>query len=450
MDDRTTQLEFGNIGKLLFTFALPAIIATTATSLYNVIDRMFIGNGIGALALAGLGLTLPIMNLATAFGTLVGAGSGALVSIRIGEKKRTDATRILCNALLLNIIISLAFTIIVLAFLNPILILFGADNETLPYAREFLEIILAGNIFTHILFGLNSIMRASGYPIKAMLSILITVICNVILAPIFIFVLHWGIRGAACATVIAQFIGMCWVLAHFFRKKSYIHFEKDAMRINGRLTLDVFAIGLSPFFIHIGTCLVSVIMNWRLKEYGGNMAIASYGIIAAIQSLVVTMVLGMTHGMQPIVGFNYGAGHRERVLKAYRLTVACASVVCFLAFAAIELFSVQIADVFTDDPTVISSTANAMKMCCAMMFIVGFQVVTSNFFQSINKATISIILALLRQIILLIPFIWLLPLSFGLDGAWWATPCADFCSVIITAIVLCIFLRKKELLIHSS
>ena len=448
MDDRTTQLEYGNIGKLLLTFALPAIIATTATSLYNVIDRMFIGNGIGALALAGLGLTLPIMNLATAFGTLVGAGSGALVSIRIGEKRRADATRILCNTLLLNIIISLSFTILVLAFLDPILILFGADNETLPYAREFLEIILLGNIFTHILFGLNSIMRASGYPIKAMLSILITVVCNVIIAPIFIFVLYWGIRGAALATVISQFIGMCWVLAHFFRQKSYIHFEKSAMRIDGRLTLDVFAIGLSPFFIHVGTCLVTVIMNWRLKEYGGNMAIASYGIIAAIQSLVVTMVLGMTHGMQPIVGFNYGAGHRDRVLKAYRLTVYAASAVCILAFAAIELFSVQIASVFTNDTAMIYSTAQAMRMCCFMMFIVGFQVVTSNFFQSINKAAISIILALLRQIILLIPFIWLLPLSFGLDGAWWATPSADLCSVIVTAIVLLFFLRSKEFKLH--
>ncbi len=442
MDDRTEQLEHGNIGKLLFTFALPAIIATTATSCYNIIDRMFIGNGVGPIALAGLGLTLPLMNLATAFGTLVGAGSGALVSIRIGEKRQAEATQILCNALLLNIVISVLFSLITLVFLNPILILFGADAETLPYARDFLQIILLGNIFTHILFGLNSIMRASGYPVKAMLSILITVVCNVILAPIFIFVLHWGIRGAATATVISQFIGMCWVLAHFIRKKSYIHFEKSGMHVDFKLVGEVFAIGLSPFFIHTCTSIVTIFMNWRLKDYGGNMAIATYGIVAAIQSLVVTMVLGMTHGMQPIVGFNYGAGHRDRVIKTYRLTVLCATVVCTLCFAAVELFPTAIADAFTDDTSVIEHTAVALRLCCATMFIVGFQVVTSNFFQAIDKAKISIFLALSRQIIFLLPFIWLLPLSFDLTGAWCATPAADFCACAVTAFILWRFLKR--------
>ncbi len=436
MDDRTWQLEHGNIGKLLFTFALPAIIATTATSCYNVIDRMFIGNGVGAIALAGLGLTLPIMNLATAFGTLVGAGSGALVSIRIGEKRRADATQILCNALLLNIVISILFTIAVLTFLNPILILFGADNETLPYARDFLQIILLGNIFTHILFGLNSIMRASGYPVKAMLSVLITVVCNVILAPIFIFALHWGIRGAATATVISQFIGMCWVLAHFCRKKSYIHFEKSGMHIDLKMVRDVFAIGLSPFCIHVCTSLVTIFMNWRLKEYGGNVAIASYGIIASIQSLVITMVLGMTHGMQPIVGFNHGAKHPDRVQKTYWLTVIYATVACVLSFAAIFLFPKAITRAFTNDPDLVDVTSYAMKLCSLMMGVTGFQVVTSNFFQSIGRAKISIFLSLLRQIIFLIPSILILPLWGNLNGVWLAIPTADFFAFIVTAIVL--------------
>lgn len=441
-DDRTQQLEYGNIGRLLATFALPAIVATTATSLYNIIDRMFIGNGVGETALAGLGLTLPIMNLATAFGTLVGAGSGALVSIRIGEKRRADATQILCNALLLNIVISIAFSVIVLAFLNPILRLFGADSETIPYARDFLQIILFGNIFTHILFGLNSIMRASGYPGKAMLSILITVVCNVIIAPIFIFGCHWGIRGAATATVISQFIGMCWVLAHFIRKKSYIHFEKAGMHIDFAIMRDVFAIGLSPFFIHVCTSLVSIIMNWRLKEYGGNSAIAAYGIVASIQSLVVTMVLGLTHGMQPIVGFNYGAGHRDRVLKTYRLTVLWATILCGIAFVAVELFPRQIAAAFTNSADMTQGTAHALRLCFIMMIIAGFQVVTSNFFQSIGKAKISILLALSRQVIFLIPFIWLMPLACGLDGAWLATPVADICAALVTAWVLWRWLKK--------
>lgn len=442
MDDRATQLGNANIGRLLFTFALPAIVATTATSLYNVIDRIFIGNGVGPLALAGLGLTLPVMNLSTAFGTLVGSGAAALVSIRIGEGRRADATRILGNALILNIAISILFTLVTLAFLNPLLILFGADNQTLPYAREFLQIILLGNIFTHILFGLNSIMRASGYPTKAMLSVLITVCCNIILAPLFIFALRWGIRGAATATVLSQFVGMCWVLAHFLRRKSYIRFESWALRINKKLALDIFAIGLSPFFIHVCTSLVTIIMNWRLKEYGGNMAIAAYGIIASIQALVITTVLGMTHGMQPIAGFNFGAGKRDRVLKVYRLTTICATIICTISFVAIELLPQSIASWFTHDSTVIAATADAMRICCAMMLVVGFQVVTSNFFQSINKARLSVFLSLSRQIIFLLPFIWLLPYRWGLNGAWLALPAADLCAAVVTALLLARFLRK--------
>lgn len=442
MNHTTEELGQGKIGRLLFTYALPAIIATTASSLYNVIDRIFIGQGVGPIALAGLGLTMPIMNLATAFGTLVGAGSAALVSIRIGEGRRENATQILCNALILNIIISLVFSVIALAFLDPILIIFGADAETLPYAKSFLQIILLGNIFTHILFGLNSIMRASGYPVKAMLSVIITVICNILLAPLFIFALHWGIRGAAVATVISQFVGMCWVLAHFLSKQSYIHFEKTGMHLEWRLIGDVFAIGLSPFFIHICTSIVAVIMNWRLKEYGGNLAIAAFGIIGSIQSLVITFILGLTHGMQPIVGFNYGAKKYERTIQTFRLTVYCATAACAVGFVSVMSVPGLITRAFTNDPTVIAITVPAMRICCAMMLITGFQVVTSNFFQSIDKAKISIFLSLSRQIIFLIPAIAALPLLFGLNGAWCAMPVADLLASGVTAIILWRFIRE--------
>ena len=436
MPDRTTQLEKSNIGRMLFVFALPAIVATTATSCYNIIDRMFIGNAVGPMGLAGLGITLPVMNLATAFGTLVGAGAAALVSIRMGEKQNEKAAQILGHALLLNIIISLAFTVVALIFLDPILRLFGADDLTLPYARAFLQIILAGNIFTHILFGLNSIMRASGYPVKAMLSILITVACNLILAPIFIFAFHWGIRGAATATVISQFVGMCWVLAHFFRKKSRIHFEKKCIRLNASTVWSIFAIGLSPFFIHVCTSIVTIFINRSLSTYGDNLSIAAYGIIAAIQSLIITMVLGLTHGMQPIVGYNYGAGHIDRVMKTYRLTVICATAICAAGFVVLECFPTQIARAFTDDPKVIAGTAWAMRISCAAMLVVGFQVVTSNFFQAINKAGISIFLALTRQIIFLLPFIWILPKTLSLSGVWLSMPVADVCAVVVTAAVM--------------
>lgn len=442
MNERTEALVNEKVAKLLFTYALPAIIATTASSLYNIIDRIFIGQGVGVIALAGLGLTLPIMNLAVAFGTLVGAGSAALVSIRIGEGRRQDATQILCNALILNIIISLLFTIIVLIFLDPILLLFGADAETLPYAKSFLQIILLGNIFTHLLFGLNSIMRASGYPVKAMLSVLITVVCNIILAPLFIFVLKWGIQGAATATVISQFIGMSWVLAHFLSRNSYIHFEKSEMRLKWKLIGDVFAIGLSPFFIHVCASLVTIIMNWRLKEYGGNLAIAAFGIIGSIQSLVVTFILGLTHGMQPIVGFNYGAKKYDRAVKTFRLTVMYATAACAVGFIAVMTVPGLITRAFTNDPTVIALTVPAMRLCCAMMLIVGFQVVTSNFFQSIDMAKISIFLSLSRQIIFLLPFIVVLPLLFGLNGAWGAMPAADLLASGVTAVILFRFFRK--------
>ena len=440
----TTKLETGNIRKLLWSFAIPAIIATAASSLYNVIDRMFIGQGVGAIALAGLGITLPVMNLATALGTLVGAGSGTLTSIKMGEKKLTDAQQILSNALLLNIIISILFSVLALIFLDPILYLFGADKETIPYARDFIRIILIGNPITHIFFGLNSIMRASGYPTKAMVSVLMTVGCNLILAPLFLFVFHWGIRGAATATVISQFIGMLWVLAHFISKKSYIHFTRSAMRLDTSLIGSVFAIGLAPFVIHVCSSLVAIFMNWRLIEYGGNLSVAAFGIVNSILALIITIVLGLAHGMQPIVGFNYGAKQMDRTMDTYKLAVKWGSMVSIIGFAAVQLMPEYIARAFTDNQEVIRLTVRAMRMCCGMVFIVGFQVVTSNFFQSIGKAKVSIFLALSRQIIFLIPFIILLPPTFGLDGAWWAMPCADLCAAIVTALMLWVFLRRMN------
>ena len=440
----TTKLETGNIRKLLWSFAIPAIIATAASSLYNVIDRMFIGQGVGAIALAGLGITLPVMNLATALGTLVGAGSGTLTSIKMGEKKLNDAQQILSNALLLNIIISILFSVLALIFLDPILYLFGADKETIPYARDFIRIILIGNPITHIFFGLNSIMRSSGYPTKAMVSVLMTVGCNLILAPLFLFVFHWGIRGAATATVISQFIGMLWVLAHFISKKSYIHFTRSAMRLDTSLIGSVFAIGLAPFVIHVCSSLVAIFMNWRLIEYGGNLSVAAFGIVNSILALIITIVLGLAHGMQPIVGFNYGAKQMDRTMDTYKLAVKWGSMVSIIGFAAVQLMPEYIARAFTDNQEVIRLTVRAMRMCCGMVFIVGFQVVTSNFFQSIGKAKVSIFLALSRQIIFLIPFIILLPPTFGLDGAWWAMPCADLCAAIVTALMLWVFLRRMN------
>lgn len=436
MDSRTRELGEKPIRKLLPAYAIPAIVSTTATSLYNVIDRIFIGQGVGASALAGLGLTLPIMNLSTAFGILVGAGAAALASIRIGEKRKEDATKILCNALILSIAISIIFTCVTLSALDPILRLFGADAETLPYARSFLQIILGGNVITQLLFGLNSIMRATGYPVKSMLSILITVGCNLILAPLFIFVFHWGIRGAAWATILSQLAGMSWVVAHFISTRSLIHFEKAGMQVEWKLVGNIFAIGLSPFIIHICTCLVTLVMNWKLKEYGGNTAIATYGIIISIQSLIITIILGLSHGMQPIVGYNFGARQLQRTNRAYVLTIVIATTICTVCFAIVMSFPHTIAKFFTQDEAVVALIAKAIRLCCAALPIIGFQVVTSHFFQYINRAKVSVFLSLSRQIIFLLPFIAILPSFYGLDGAWYAIPAADVCATCVTAGIL--------------
>lgn len=444
MKDRTKELEFGKIGNLLLTYALPAIIGTTAVSFYNVIDRIFIGQGVGPLAIAGLAITFPIMNLATAFGTLVGAGASAMVSIRMGEKRKIDATRILGNALIMNIFIGILFSVIFLLFLDDILLLFGASQHTLPYARDFMQIILYGNVITHVFFGMNNIMRASGYPIKAMISVLLTVVCNVIIAPIFIFQFKWGIAGAAWATLISQTIGMIWVLWHFISKSSYIHFQPACFHLRGRIIRDIFAIGLSPFLIHTCACFVAMLINWQLRIYGGDNAIAAFGITNSILSLMVMIILGLTQGMQPIAGFNYGARNMSRVTKVLKLTIYWATGICFVGFIAIMTVPQYIARAFTTDVGLIELTANSMRICAYFLPIIGFQVVSSNFFQSIGKARIAIFLSLSRQIIFLIPFLFILPYFYNLNGVWMSMPAADLFASIITAFILLYFYKKVK------
>lgn len=436
MDKKNLDLETESIGKLLFNYSLPAIIATTASSLYNIIDRIIIGQGVGPLAISGLALTFPIMNLAVAFGTLVGAGASAMVSIRMGQKKRTEAIRILGNAFMLNIAIGIIFSVLTLIFLDPILNLFGASDATLPYARDFMKIILMGNVITHVFFGLNNIMRASGYPAKAMVSILLTVVINIILAPLFIFVFHWGIKGAAFATVISQTVGMTWVLIHFFSKKPYIHFYRSGGRISFRIIRDIFAIGLSPFLIHTVSSLVAIIMNLQLKVFGGDFAIGAYGIIISITSFIVMVVFGLTQGMQPIVGYNYGAQHIDRVVATLKITILWATAISAFGFLAAMIFPVQITHAFTTDAVLEAFTVRGMRLTMAAFIFVGLQVVVSNFFQSIGKAKIAIFLSMSRQVIFLIPFLLILPHFYKLDGVWIASPAADFLAALTTVGIL--------------
>lgn len=442
MDAKILELRDKKISKLLLTYALPAIIATTASSLYNIIARIFIGQGVGPMAIAGLAITLPIMNISTAFGTLVGAGASSMISIRIGQLRKADAIRILGNSVVLSIIIGIVFTILTLVFLDEILILFGASENTLPYARDYLVIILAFNVVTHLFFGLNAIIRASGYPRKAMVSTLLTIACNIILTPIFIFTFKWGIKGAAIATVFSQICGLIWVLSHFISKKPYIHFRPSGFRIKTRIIKDILAIGLSPFIIHTASSTVAIITNLQLFKYGGDYAIGAFGIVNSVGVLIVMIILGLTQGMQPIVGFNYGAKRTERVIEALKLTILCATGVSFLGFLGGELFPKAIARCFTNDELLISNTVIGLRISMAVFFIIGFQVVVSNFFQYIGKAKVAIFLSLSRQVIFLIPLIAILPNFYELNGVWLAMPSSDLAATIITAAIL-LYYRNK-------
>lgn len=425
-----------NIGKLLLEYSLPAIVAMTASSLYNIIDRIFIGQGVGPLAISGLALTLPFMNLGVALGALIGAGAATLVSIRLGEKRGDEASYILGNTVMLNLILSSAYTVITLVFLEDILYLFGASEATMPYAKDFMQIILLGNLFLHLYMGLNNIMRSSGYPRKAMFTTLATVAVNLALAPLFIFVFKWGIRGAAFATVISQLVGLAVTLIHFIKKSSFLHFIKGHFRLRTDIVRAIFAIGMSPFVINVCACLIIIIMNLQLVKHGGDYAVGAYGIINSVLMCVVMIILGLTQGMQPIAGYNFGALHFDRVRTVFRYTVIAATCISSAGFLMGELIPRQIALAFTNNGELAGLSVTGMRIVMIFMPLVGFQMVTSNFFQSIGRAKISVILTLSRQVIFLIPALLILPPIFGLAGVWGAIPVADFFSIIITFYIL--------------
>lgn len=431
-----SELGVAKVGKLLLQYSLPAITATAAASLYNIIDRIFIGQGVGPLAISGLALTFPLMNITAAFGSLVGVGAGTMVSIRLGQHDRKGATLILGNAVMLNMILSTLVAVTALLFIEPILYAIGASPETMPYAKEFIQVILAGNIFSHLYLGLNNIMRASGYPGKAMVTTLLTVAVNLALAPLFIFVFKWGIRGAALATVLAQITGTIWVILHFTKIDSFLHFLPGYMKLMKKIVKDIFSIGMSNFIMLISASIVTLIMNLSLRKYGGDFAIGAYGILGSIGNLVVMIVIGFNQGMQPIVGYNYGARQMARAFRTYKLTVFAGTCVTCSGFILAEIFPRQIASAFTTNSELIAMAAMGMRLNFILLPIVGFQVVTSNFFQSIGNAKISIFLSLSRQVLFLIPALLVLPRFLGLNGVWLGGPASDLMSSMLTFFVL--------------
>jgi MATE efflux family protein len=444
MDNQKATLELGTkpVGQLLMRYAVPAIIAMTASSLYNMVDSIFIGQGVGAMAISGLAITFPLMNLSTAFGAGVGVGASSLLSVKLGQKDYGAAQNILGNTVMLNIITGISFSIISLLFLDPILMFFGASAQTLPYAKDYMEIILCGNVITHLYFGLNALQRAAGKPQLSMYMTIFTVVLNAILDPIFIWPLGLGIRGAAYATVLSQLFALIWQVVMFSNKAEFIHFKRGIYRLKSQLVKNIIGIGMSPFSMNVCACFVVIIINNSLVDHGGDMAVGAYGIINRIAFIFVMITIGVNQGMQPIAGYNYGAMKFDRMMRVLKYAVICGTCVTTVGFIVGQFFPEQCVRLFTSDETLISLSVHAMRLTTVSFPIIGFQMVVANFFQSIGKAKVSVFLSLSRQLVFLIPMLLVLPTLYGVDGVWYSMPVADTISALVTAIIIYLFMRK--------
>lgn len=447
MDQKGSAMALGteNVWKLLLQYAIPSVIAMTASSLYNIIDSIFIGQGVGALAISGLAITFPLMNLGAAFGSLVGVGAATLMSLRLGQKDYSTANNILGNVFVLNLIFGIAYSAVVLLFLDPILIFFGASADTLPYAREYMFVILLGNVVTHLFLGLNALLRATGNPQKSMIATILSVVINVALAPIFIYSFGWGISGAALATVIAQTVMLLWQIKLFSNKQHFIHLQKGIFRLKRRIVTDSLSIGLAPFLMNAVSCVIVIVVNKSLIKYGGDLDVGAYGIINRVAFLFVMIVMGLTQGMQPIVGYNFGAKQIDRVNKALKYTIILASVVMTLGFLISQLLPHIVASVFTKDNTLIELAATGLRIVFLAFPIIGVQMVTGNFFQSIAMPNKAIFISLSRQLLFLLPGLLILPPLLGSKGVWFSFPVADALASIISITMLVKHYRKSNL-----
>ena len=431
-----TELGTDKIGRLLKQYALPAIIAQTAASLYNMVDSIFIGQGVGPLAISGLAVTFPLMNLSTAFGTLVGAGAAVMLSVLLGQKNYKAANKVLGNVVSLNIIIGLIFMAVALIFIDPILYFFGASENTLPYAKEYIRIILIGNVITHVYFGLNAAMRSSGFPKKAMALTIFTVVFNTILDPIFIFVFDMGIAGAAWATVLAQTVAMGIVLKHFSDKERAFHFEKGIFKLDMRVAKDSLAIGMGPFLMNAAACLVTLFINQQLRDYSGDLGIGAYGICNRLIFMFIMICMGLNQGMQPIAGYNYGAKQYSRVKEVFWMTAKLGTVVTCICFIIGIFFPRVAVGIFTHDEALMDMASHGFRILVIGFPIVGFQMIGTNFFQCLGMVKKSVILSLSRQILFLLPLLYALPLWHGASGVWMSFPISDALSALLTAILL--------------
>lgn len=434
--DTELTLETKKIRVLVWEYSIPAIIGTLVNSLYNIVDRIFIGQGVGAYAISGLAITFPVTILASSLGMLVGVGAASRISISLGERKKHTAEQILGNSLILILLFNAVIMTLFYVYLDPILLAFGATANTLPYAREYLQIVLIGNVFISLCYSFNNMMRASGYPKKAMITMLIGALLNIILDPVFIFVFDLGIAGVAWATVISMFVGMLFVMHHFIQDSSLIRLRKENIRLNKNIVLAIVSIGLSPFFMQVAASGVAVLLNTSLLKHGGDLAVGAYGILNSMLLIIIMTVVGLNQGTQPIIGYNYGAGNFLRVKDTFFYTVKVATIITSAGFIIGMFFPRQFASAFTGDQELLEIAENGIRLSLIAFPLVGFQVVAGNFFQSIGQAKKAIIQSLSRQIIFLVPGLLIFPALLGLNGVWIAMPVSDFLASLLSLYLL--------------
>ena len=445
--DKFNELGEKPVGRLLLQYAVPAIIAMTAASLYNIIDGIFIGQGVGDKAIMGLALTAPIMSLTAAFGAMVGVGAATLMSIRLGQKDYASAGRILGNVILMNVAMGLLLGVVLQVFLDPILFFFGASQDTLPYAHDFMTVILTGNVVTHLYLGLNSMLRSTNRPKLAMYATFGSVGINALLAPLFIFVLGWGIRGAALATIVAQCCMLAWQLRLFSDKREFIHLRREILRPEPRIMRDSLTIGLPQFLINACSCLVAIIITRSMASYGGDVYVGAFGITNRLLMFVVFVVVGLNQGMQPIAGYNFGAGRYDRLERVIRLTILVASCFTGLGFLVGMFLAEPCVAIFAKDaPDLIHEAAHGLRIVVLFFPVVGMQIVSTAFFQRIGSPGKSIFLSLSRQLIFLVPALLLLPHLFDTptDGVWYAMPLADALASLLSFTLLVRQIRKMR------
>ena len=443
-DSKAATLELGTkpVGKLLMQYSIPAIIAMTAASLYNMVDSIFIGQGVGPMAISGLAITFPFMNLTAAFGAAIGVGASTCISVKLGQRDYSSANRILGNTFTLNLIVGIAIGVICLVFLDPILRFFGASNQTIVYARDYMEVILAGNVFSHMYFGLNAVLRSASKPRHAMFATIFTVVINTLLDPIFIYTFQLGIRGAAYATILSQILALIWQMKLFSNKKELIRFTSGTYRLQKDLVRNIIGIGMSPFAMNVCACIVVIFINKGFVAYGGDLAVGAYGIDNRVAFFFIMITMGVTQGMQPIAGYNYGSQQLDRLMKVLRYSVYAGVAVMTTGFLVAMFLPELCVRMFTSDETLIAMAVRGIRIDMAAFPVVGYQMVVTNFFQSIGKAKISMFLSLSRQLLFLIPLLIVLPPQLGVDGVWLSLPVSDVIAAIVAAVMMFIYMKK--------